>query len=370
MKKIFLGLMLVFITAVLVVSCTPQQDSMAKTENTMETKELVIGFMGPLTGDVATYGQGIKKGVELSIDDSGIDSIKVIAEDTKCDAKEAVTAINKLATIDQVDVVIGEVCSGATLAAAPIAEQNGVVMISASATSPQISNEEWVFRTVPSDALQGAFGAELAAEMGYNKMAILYTNDDYGLGFNNVLEEEFPPQGGEVVASEAFERGSVDVRTQLTKIKSAEPDVVYVIANSVDSAVAVLKQIEELGIDATIIGSEGLKSKEIIEGAGEAAEKLILTSVSSGSIEFNEKHVQKYNEEPGPFAGQGYDAFKAIALAINQGASSGEEIKAMLQQIEFEGVTGTIGFDASGDLTSGNYEVFVVENGEFVIQEN
>ena len=324
-----------------------------------------LGWMGPLTGDAASYGLSIKKGVDLALKDSGLKNVKIIYEDSVCEGKEAVSAITKLINIDGVIAVIGDVCSGATLAAAPIAEENGIVMISSSSTSPDITNAgDYIFRTIPTDALQGKFAADVMFSEGNERLAILYGNEDYGVGFNSVLVREFR---GTSISSEAFERGSVDVRAQLTKIKEGEPDAIFIISNSPDSAVAALRQIRELGIKAKIYGSEGLKSKDILE-AGAAAEGLKVTVPTSPTQEFIDAHIQEYGEEPGPFAAQAYDAFNSLAMAIKQGATTSDEIKDFLYDLEFEGVSGNINFDSDGDVF-GNYEVFVVENGKWVKAE-
>lgn len=333
------------------------------------TGEVKVGFMGPLTGDAASYGESIKRGVDLAIQEMALPNVKLIYEDSQCEGKDAVNAIRKLIDVDKVQAIIGEVCSGATLAAAPVANANRVPMVSAASTSPDISDAgEYIFRTVPSDALQGSFGAELVYDKGLRKLAVLYSNEEYGVGFNTVVSARFEELGGEVVSQESFERGATDIRTQLTKVKAAGPDALYLIINSPASSVAALKQIKELGVDAVIFASEGLKAQEIIDDAGEAAEGLLLTSVSGGSAEFSDRHQAEYGEGPGPFAAQGYDAAKAILLTIQDGAATGEAIKDALFELSFEGATGTIDFDSNGDIV-GNYEIFVVENGEFVLQK-
>ena len=322
-----------------------------------------LGWMGPLSGDAASYGESIKRGVELAIDDSGLENIEITFEDSQCDASAAVKAVNKLISIDGVQTIIGEVCSGATLAAAPIAESSKVVLISASSTSPDITNAgDFIFRSVPSDALQGKFGAELVYNERHRKLAVLYSNEEYGLGFNNVLRENFQ---GEIVASEAVERGSTDLRTQLTKIKDSGADAIYIISNSPDTAAAALRQIKELGINSAVFGSEGLKSPEI--ASLNAAEGLIVTSVSFGTDDFTRKHRERYGIDPGPFAAQGYDAFIAIAMAIKKGAKTGEEIRDGLYETRFQGVSGNINFDTNGDV-SGNYNVETLTNSKWVSQ--
>jgi branched-chain amino acid transport system substrate-binding protein len=321
-----------------------------------------LGFMGPLTGDAASYGESIRKGVDLALGEANLKNVEIVYEDSKCEGKEAVSAINKLINIDGVSAIVGEVCSGATLAAAPIAETNNVVMISASSTSPKITKEgDYIFRTIPSDTLQGAYAARLITKDGKKKLAILYSNEEYGVGFSEVVKRAF---SGEVVASEAFERGATDLRTQITKVKSAKPDAILVISNSPDASVAALKQIRELRVvGAKIYGSEGLKGPEVAKT--KEAEGITVTSVTAGSFEFALKYQEEYNEEPGPFAAQAYDAMSAIARSIKKGASTGTEVKNELYSMSFEGASGTISFDLNGDVL-GNYEVYQLKKGEWV----
>lgn len=344
----------------------PEETTTGTPEAVPAAQPIAIGWLGPLTGDAASYGQSIKRGVELAQQDFGLTNVRLIFEDGKCEGKEAVTAINKLITTDQVPAIIGEVCSGATLAAAPIAQQQQVVLMSAASTSPNVSDAgEYVFRTVPSDALQGEFGAELVFGDGHKRLAVLYSNEEYGLGFSRVLADSFTSRGGQVVANEAFERTSVDLRTQLAKIKNARPDALYLISNSPDSAIAALNQLKQLGLTAALYGSEGIKNPDIVSGAGPAAEGLVVTSVSSGSQDFITRHQQAYGEEPGPFAAQAYDAYAALARAIQQGATSGPAIREALAALEFDGASGHIVFDEKGDV-EGNYDVLIVSNSLFV----
>lgn len=337
-----------------------------------ETAPIKIGFMGPLTGDAASYGESIKKGVDLAKKEIGLANVEVVYEDSKCDPKESVNAVNKLITVDKVAAIVGDVCSGATLAAAPIAEQNKVVMISPASTAPKLTDAgQFIFRVIPSDALQGEFGAKLAYDKGYKNLAILYGNEEYGVGFNKVLSESFTKLGGTVVASESFETNATDLRTQITKIKAKKPDVIYIISNAPSAAVSALKQIKQLNLKVAVFGSEGLKSPDILSGAKDAAEGLILTSVTSGSADFLANHKAEYNADPGPFAAQGYDAFKTVALAIQTvqkagGTVTGDAIRTALSSLEFDGASGHIKFDQNGDV-SGNYEVYKVEKGAFVI---
>ncbi|MBI3033079.1 penicillin-binding protein activator [Candidatus Woesearchaeota archaeon] len=352
---------------VLLIGCSQQGED--KKTDALPTTNVKVGVMVPLSGDVASYGEGVKGGIELAKKELSLDNVELIYEDTKCDGKEAATALSKLTSVDKVYAVIGELCSSASLAAAPIAEQQKVVMISPASTAPKYSDAgDYVFRTIPSDALQGDFGAKLVYDKGYRNLAVLYGNEDYGLGFSSVLGEKFPALGGKIVANEAFAPKSTDLRAQLVKIKEAKPDAVYLISNSVDSSVAALKQMKELGLEIFVVASEGLKSDDVLKGAGSAAEGMYLTSVSTGSNDFKTRHQQAYTTEPGPFAPQAYDAMMAIGLALKQGAATSEALQQALYTMEFDGASGHIKFDSKGEV-SGNYEVYVVKDGKFVVQE-
>ncbi len=327
------------------------------------SKKNKIGVMLPTSGDVAEYGKGALGGVELAHKLINMDNIELVLEDSQCDGKAAVNSINKLISVENVVAIIGELCSSATLAAAPVAEENHVVLVSPASTSPKITEAgDYIFRTIPTDARQGVFAAELISDEGYDKLATLYPNEDYGKGFSEVIEKSFIEMGGEVVRSESFERGSTDVRSQLTKIKKSNPDVLFLISNSPDAAIAALRQIKELGITAAIYGSEGLKADSIAQADG--AEGLIITSVNPGSIEFSDNHNAEFGRDPGPFAAQGYDAYMALAKAIEDGATTGEEIKNKLYEMSFTGVTGEVEFDENGDV-GGSYDIYKVIDGQF-----
>lgn len=357
-KKVLLGAVALMLAG---AGCAAGTD---ESPRAISDRALKVGVMVPLSGDAASYGDAVRRGVGLALRDSGSENFQLVYEDSKCEGKDAAASASKLINIDQVDAIIGELCSGATLAAAPIAEQAGVVMISPASTAPTLTDAgDYIFRTVPSDLAQGSFGAQLIHDKGFSKLAVLYGNDDYGVGFEGVLQEAFPALGGEIVASEAVERQSTDVRAQLTKIKEAAPDALYIVSNSPDTIAASLKQVSELGLDVTIFGSEGLKSDDIVAAAQGAAEGMYVTSVSAGSADFTAAFEGEFGEAPGPFAAQAYDAMKAI---IDSGADA-DGLKDALYDLSFEGVSGAIDFDENGDI-AGSYEVFMVKDGAFVVQ--
>ena len=334
-------------------------------EASLSGEPIKIGFMAPLTGGLASYGEGIRDGVKLAIADLGLaDRVELIEEDTQCEPELATNAASKLINVDGVVAIIGETCSSPTLAAAPLAEEAKIVMISASATSPDIADAgDFIFRSIPSDALQGSFGAKLVADLGIERLAVLHTNDDYGNGFKDVLLSAVPAQGGLVVAAESVERDAADMRAQLTKLKAQNPDGIYVILNSEATIVGALRQIKELELNATVIGSEGFNAPVVIEAAGEAADGLIVTTVVAGSDAFQARFQETYGKAPGVFAAQAYDAFYALGLALKDGSVTPEAIRDYLYDVQFDGATGPIDFDEKGEVT-GNYDVLVFDAEE------
>ncbi len=363
-KKISLiSSVLLLLFALLLAGCSAKQET-KQTQN----QKIKVGVMLPLSGDAASYGVSVQKGIELAKKDLKNDNVELVYEDSKCNAKDAVAAMTKLATVDGVKAVIGEVCSSATLPAAPIANQYEVVLISPSATSPKLTDAgDYIFRVVPSDALQGDFAANLISKKGFKKLAVLHTNEDYGLGFATVLQDSFKKLGGEVASVQKMNSGETDLRTQLLKIKESNPDAISIASNSPDSSAAALKQIKELGIKAQIFGSEALYGQTIIDAAKDAAEGLTVTSVTSGTTDFAAKFKAEYKTDVTPFSAQGYDCMTAVGLAIQQGALSGKEIKDKLYATEFTGATGKVKFESSGDVP-GNYDIYTVVNGKWVLQ--
>jgi branched-chain amino acid transport system substrate-binding protein len=350
--KLFLGIL--FVCAI-IVACAPAQDAQAP---------IKIGFMGPLSGDVAEYGLAIKDGVELAKKDMNL-NVEIIYEDTGCEPQKAVTAATKLITVDKVQAIIGETCSGPTLAVAPIANEHKIVLLSASATSPKIVDAgPYVFRVIPSDALQSEFAGKMIYDSGARKIAIIYTNEDYGLGLADGVEANFKKQGGTVVAKEAVERGTVDVRTSVSKIKAAKPDAIFIAMNSFATAAATLRQLKEAGVTVQVYGSEGLKSVDVISGAQGAAEGMILSTVSAGTPEFQTYYKEQYGKSIPAFAAQGYDAMKTIALALEDPRSK-DAFQNSIAAVEFDGASGHIKFDSNGEV-GGNYDVFIVQGDEFV----
>jgi len=349
-----------------------------------ERGEIKIGWIGPLTGDAAYYGEMVKKGTELAVEEineaGGIKGlrIKVIYEDDQLDPKKGTLALQKLITVDKVPVVIQAAGSSVMLANAPIAERNKVVLISPTCSNDKIKYAgDYIFRIWPSDAYQGKVIAEFAYnELGKRRAAVLYINNDYGVGLKDEFVKNFKRLGGEVVFVEGFAQGESDFRTILTKLKGLNPDIVFLSSLYKESAL-ILKQAKELGLETQFIGGDGNFAPELIELSGGAAEGTIVTNMhwdpnSSDPIvrNFVRKFREKYNQDPEVYAAAGYDCIKVLARAIEMGGTTSDGIKEALYKIKhFKGVTGDITFDEYGEIMFKEYDKFIVKGGKFVPYE-
>jgi branched-chain amino acid transport system substrate-binding protein len=358
MKKILIGLL---ILTLLGAGYWIYRNALSL-ENTQVIK---IGYMGPLSGDSSSMGYSALKGVQFAKKDLSADNYEIITQDTGCTKESAAQGIQKL--IDQgVVAIIGELCSGASLGALPIANKNKVVLISPASTSPSLSIEgDYFFRTVPSDNLQGVYASNLMYQKGYRKLAIIYTDEPYGKSFETVLEKSFIDKGGQVVLNIGIERGKLDFSSLVKNLKTKNPDVIFIVSNSTSSTVALLKQFKATNLPQAIYGSEAMNDEAVIKDAKEAMDGVMITAISTGNKNFKKAFRAEFGIDPGLFAPQSYDAFKTIFLATKDKPISPEQLKTALEGIRFEGVTGQIEFDKYGDISS-NYETLTVQDGKVV----
>jgi len=343
-------------------------------------KEIKIGAILPLTGDVAVWGNNTKEGIDLAVEkinnSGGINESKVeiIYEDSKALPSEGVSAIRKLITVDKVSSIIDNSVSSITLAMAPIAENNNVVILATGATAPEISEAgEYIFRIWNSDAEEGTVMADYAYDkLGLRNVAILYVNNDYGKGLNDVFNKEFLERGGKILTSQMFEQSEKDFRTQLTKIKENNPDAVYLVGYPREVPQC-LKQMKELRLNVKVLSTVAFEDPHILEIAKDAAEEVIypypITPIEEDTAlqVFLTGYLNKYNKEPGITCDVGYDAVNMIALAIElSGSSKGEDIQKGLMMIKnYHGASGVIEFDKNGDVHK-PIGMKTVKDGQFV----
>jgi branched-chain amino acid transport system substrate-binding protein len=272
MRKLYFTLFLVSALAFM-TGCRSSENATTKsTQNPPEGTPIRLGWLGLLTGESATLGRDAVKAAELAVkeinDEGGIAGrpIELIAEDAKCTPKDAVQAATKLISINKVLVIFGGLCSTETLAAAPLAEENHVVLISGCSSAPDITNAgDYIFRTYPSDSYQGAFAAEyIYGVLGLRTASILAPIDPWGEGIKASFRKKFEALGGTIASDETYARDERDFRTQLAKIKTKNPQAFYLLGYS-EPSVAALKQARELGLSAQVFGAESWNDPSVNE---------------------------------------------------------------------------------------------------------
>ena len=341
---------------------------------------ITIGAISPFSGEGANYGKAARTGIDLAVDQinerGGIvgRTLAIIYEDDKGNPKDALSAFNKLATVDDVPAILGPFYSTNVLACAPVANRSKRVLITGTATSDNVRNAgEYVFRVCPSNDEQARTIADYAYnELGLRKSFILYRNVDYGVTLRDEFKKAFEALGGTVAGIEAIEPDSTDIRTQLAKAKDASADILYAAVHYPEGG-AMLRQAKELGVSATIIGTDGGYDPKLLETAGDAAEETYWVTIGWGDestnpkiAEFKKKYQDRYGEEPGVYSALFYDATWVLAEALTKATSiDGEKVRESLQNIKYEGPTGITTFDSFGDVEK-PFSIYRVKNKKFV----
>lgn len=324
-----------------------------------------IGVNLELSGNVASYGQGLNEGLELAVEEinkEGIDGkkIELVKFDNKSDAAEATSGALKLISQDNVSAIIGAATSTNTLAQVQIAQDNKVPIITPSGTNPDITFKDdklndFIFRTCFIDPFQGQIAANFAAEnLGVKNAAILIDSaSDYSKGLANAFTEAFEAKGGKVIAEEAYMAKDTDFNATLTNLKSSNPEFVY-IPGYYEEVGLILKQAKELGLDAAFMGGDGWDSPTLVELAGaDSLQKSYITNhYSSGDTDeeiqaFVKAFEAEHNKTPDAFNALGYDTGYLLADAIKRaGSTDSEAIQKALEETEaLPLITGDLTYD-------------------------
>jgi branched-chain amino acid transport system substrate-binding protein len=346
-------------------------------------KVIKIGVIGPFTGEGATYGDAMRKGISLAINSinekGGIDGqlIESYYEDSQLTPKEGINAFNKLVQMNNIQAIIGAASSSVSLALAPLANKNEVVLYSPISTADSLKTAgEYFFRNIPPNRNQAVTAAYFIKKKLNKKMVVtLYENNDYGLNMANVFSEYFKKIGGTILATQSYESGQTNFRNVLIHIKSKNPEVIYVPGTYQENAL-ILRQAREMGISSLFIGGDGAYSPQLIKIAAEASEGFYLTLLTlnpnSQKVKiFNAEYNRLYKEDPNIYAALSYDALEMIALSLKKcfdykESCSGEDIKNNLLAMKYEGVTGVIQFDEFGEPRNRLYSIYTVQNKKFI----
>jgi len=361
MKKVFMMAMAVMMAASM-AACGDSSSDTPSDSDQSGSGTIRIGLHYELTGAVADYGTAELKGSQLAIkqaNEAGGNYEEVIY-DNKSDTTESVTLAAQLAN-DGVAGVVGPATSGASAATYQIMNDSKVVVISPSATAiNQTLNPsdgkvyDYVFRICFEDSYQGAAMAQYAVDTLNKEKAVIYadSSSDYAKGLTEAFTKQFEKLGGTVVATDYYQEKDTDFNSVLTKFKDMDFDVLY-IPGYYNEAGLIIKQAREMGIDCEIIGPDGFDSESLIELAGASnLNKVYYTTAyttvgaSDALKAFIDAYKAEYNEEPGMFAALAYDSTNLLIQAIEKaGSTDSEAIRNAVENIEFDGVTGSFSFD-------------------------
>lgn len=323
-----------------------------------------VGANFELTGNVANYGNATIEGLQLAIDEAneagGINGkkLELVSVDDKSEAAESINAATKLISDDDVKVIVGPATTGLVLAETQTATDAKVPIIAPCATSPEATVENgkvkpYVFRSCFIDPQQGEVMATFAAKDLKAKTAVIYVDNssDYSKSLAKVFKEKFEAAGGKVVMEEAFLQKDQDFKATLTKLKTANADVMFVPAYY-EEVGKIVKQAREMGINSAILGTDGWDDTKVVDIAGADAlnNTFFSTHYSEKDAEvqgFIEAYKKKYNRAPNVFAALGYDAGKMLVDALKRaGSGDTEKIREALEATKDLKVgTGTISMD-------------------------
>lgn len=380
MKKIILMLLMSVLVLMVLTGCSASGDS-------VESDVIKIGWIGSLTGDQAVWGICEFNTVKMMVEEANTNGgwlgkqIEVIGYDTKGDSLEAVNAVKRLVGQDKVVGIIGPNASGQAIAISQVLEESQVVDIATVATNPKVTvdadgnTKPYNFRVCFIDPYQGAVAAGFAfEELEFTKAAILYdVADEYSQGLTEFFEKTFIELGGEIVAKEAFKFGDVDFRPQLSKIKAAQADVIFMPYFFKEVALST-SQARELGIKATFMGGDGWTSEQLLEMAGDAVEgSYVINHLDFEDPDvqaFKNAYTEKYDASVELNGYLAYDAFKLLEAAVKDaGVADTVKIRDAMESVEVQGITGKIIINAKTHNPEGKEAAILkIENNKYKFQ--
>lgn len=361
----FLGIIIIIVAIIILI----------RPHSAPQTKEdIKIGFFGPLSGETSLYGEPALRGLTIAAEEinekGGINGRKVIivAEDSKCSGKDATTAVQKLINVDKVDYFIGGSCSSEVLAVTQLLKDSNKLLFSPFASSPEIAGKG-VFRVVPSDAESGPFMAQYFIKK-YKTMAIITEQTDYGTALRDAVIKPYEAAGGVIVSSEEFTPGTTDYRTILQKIKTVNPEILFINPQSGAAGARIAKQARELGIETQFATFFITGNDFISEPATNGTILFDVPSLATNkkAVLFTEKYVTTYGKASYPFAaGSAYDILHILKQSIEKVGTNTEKIKSYLFTMPtYSGLVGTFSFDGNGDTIGLGYTVLQVSNGNLL----
>jgi branched-chain amino acid transport system substrate-binding protein len=388
MKKHLFALLI--IVTLIIGACTPAADDGPAVEDEWGVMtfapgtEVKLAVSSALAGAYAVYGQDMLNGVDLAIADFGdLKGFTIVSEggDDGCEGAPAVTVAEQFAADPDVLAVIGPMCSGSVVPASDIYADHHLIMLTPSSTAVVVTARgyENIFRIVANDDLQAATTVNyMTEELGLTKLAVLHDQSIYGQGIAEAVHGKFAAAGGTVTAIEGITRGDTDFSAVINTILADDPEVVYWGGMDAEGAL-IISQLRSAGFEGDFFGPDGIKSKPTyIDASGGAAEGSYATfGAVGGATGYDDWEVRftELYDAPVAYGPGSYDA----AMILLQAADAVAEVdadgnlvigrKAFADQVRatpYAGITGSLEFTETGDLSKVSITVFKVENGDFV----
>ncbi|MTV48689.1 ABC transporter substrate-binding protein [Heliobacillus mobilis] len=386
-KKTWLKGIGLFLSLAMLAGCSGQSKPTAGAGQ--DSNEIVIGANFELSGDVATYGTSSLNAAMIAFDEinakGGINGkkIRVVKYDNKSDKTESMNVATRLITQDKVSAIIGPVTSGNTLGVVPVVNSKKVPVLTPTATHPDVTIDpntkkvnEYVFRACFIDSFQGKAAAEFGLKKGKKAVVLVSQADEYSKGLAKFFKEGFAAGGGTILGEEAFNKDDNDYRAILTKVKSQEPDVIYLPAYY-EVVAKVVKQARELGIKAAFVGGDGWDSPKLVEVAGkDVLNNCFFTNhytpedPDPAVQSFVKAYKEKYGQTPDALAALAYDGARLLADAIQRaGSTEPEKIKeALAATKDFPAITGKFTLNENHDPVK-DIVIIELKDGKQVVSE-
>lgn len=374
LKKQIYSLTLSLLGLLTLLGCQPQ------------AKRTKIALALPLTGDIASLGQGIKRAIQMGIDETNAAKtlpfeIEAVAYDDRSDPKEAVNVANRIVADPAVIAVIGHFNSGCSIPASRVYAQAGLPMISPASSNPELTHQQlspqwaWprsVFRVNTTDNVQGAYGADFVfKDLKVKRVGIIHDKTAYGQGVAEEFQKRFVANGGTVSAFEGLQTGDRDFRSLLTRVKATNPEALYFGGMFSEGGILV-RQLRDIGFKGPFIACEANYDPSFLSVAGKAAEGAYVTFLGSppellpSAKNFVEKYKARYpNDQLKSYDHYGYEVSMLLVDALQKVGPDRAKIIDYLHNVKFEGVLGVTQFDEKGDTLNKTITLFKVVDGKF-----
>ncbi len=339
--------------------------------------EIPIAVAGPMTGQYATFGEQMKNGAEMAVADinaaGGVlgQPLKLLIEDDACDPKQAVAVANKAAS-EGVVFMAGHFCSGSSIPASKVYEEENILQISPASTNPKLTEEGGpnVFRTCGRDDQQGIVAGDyLADNFADSKIAVLHDKTAYGKGLADETKKQLNTRGIQEVMYEAYTAGEKDYSALISKMKAAGVDAFYVGGYHTEAGL-MIRQAHDQGYKPQLVSGDALVTDEYWKITGETGSGTLMTfSPDPRKNPVAAPVVQRFRDkgiEPEGYNLYTYGAIQAWAQAVEKtGKTDTDAVADALRANKFDTVLGNIGFDEKGDVTAPGYVFYIWKDGKY-----